>query len=56
MNNSFFVSKIVTKNLITDFVAGIRNMLGLELISYDNAIKGAVKDLMKEKDKTKFYQ
>lgn len=50
LNNEYiyFNCKVVSRNMITDFVQGIRNMLGLELKAYTNTIKSTVEELKSE--------
>ena len=48
MSKHFFYSKIVTRNVITDFVQGIRNFLGLDLLSYNEAINKTVNELFEQ--------
>lgn len=46
--NSFFENKVVSRNIITDFIQGIRNTFGLELKAYTNVIKTTTDELMKK--------
>lgn len=56
-NHLYFDSKVVTRNIITDWVQGIRNMLGLELKSYTNIINQTVKELQENCNvKLKWYR
>ena len=43
---TFMEIKVVSRNIITDWVQGIRNMLGLELKSYTNIIKETSEELL----------
>ena len=45
-DNTFFEAKVVSRNMITDFVQGIRNMLGLELKAYTNTINEVANELI----------
>ena len=42
----FSETRVISKNVITDFVQGIRNMLGLRLVSYEVAINNTQKELL----------
>jgi len=44
----FFEVKIVTRSIITDFIQGVRNFLGLELKAYGNTIKATADELMNQ--------
>jgi len=56
-NLFYFDSKVVSRNIITDWVQGIRNFLGLELIAYTNTINETVKELVAKVDgKLKWYR
>ena len=44
--DTFMEVKVVSRNIITDWVQGIRNMLGLELKSYTNIIKETSGELL----------
>lgn len=53
----YFNSKVVSRNLITDWIQGIRNMFGLELKAYTNIVNETVKELMDKVDtKLKWYR
>jgi len=43
--DTFMEFKVISRNIITDWVQRIRNMLGLELKSYTNAIKETTEEL-----------
>ncbi len=45
-NDTFIEIKVVSRNIITDWVQGIRNMLGMELKAYTNAIKETTEELL----------
>ena len=44
----FLKTRVISKNVITDWVQGIRNMLGLRLISYENAIDKTINEMKEE--------
>lgn len=44
--DTFIEVKVVSRNIITDWVQKIRNMLGLELKAYTNAIKETTEELL----------
>lgn len=44
----FFYSKFLTRNAITDWIQGIRNILGLELESYNNLIEEAATECLEK--------
>lgn len=41
----YFKSKVVSRNIISDWIQGIRNFLGLELKGYTNVINETVKEM-----------
>ena len=45
-NDTFLEVKVVSRNIITDWVQSIRNLLGLELKSYTNIIKETSEELL----------
>jgi len=45
-NDTFLEVKVVSRNIITDWVQSIRNLLGLELKSYTNTIKETSEELL----------
>jgi len=49
-NKIYFDSEIISRNIITDWIQGIRNLLGLKLKSYNNAIKETVKEITERID------
>jgi len=56
-NLFYFNSKVVSRNIITDWVQRIRNMLGLELKAYTNTVNETVKELVNKVDtKLKWYR
>jgi hypothetical protein len=48
VNKTFFATRVVSRNVITDWVQGVRNVLGLRLKSYENAIETTVLELRNE--------
>ena len=44
--DTFMEVKVVSRNIITDWIQGIRNLLGLELKSYTNIIKETSEELL----------
>ncbi len=54
------ITKVVSKNFIMDFVARFQNLLGLNLVSYedmvDKGIKQIQKELMVKEIKLKWYR
>jgi len=46
----YFDCKVISRNVITDFIQGIRNFLGLELKAYTNIIDTTVKELQSKID------
>lgn len=56
-NLVYFDSKVVSRNVITDWIQGIRNLLGLELKSYTNIVNETVKELLSKVNvKLKWYR
>ena len=56
-NLVYFDSKVVSRNIITDWVQGIRNLFGLELKAYTNIVNETVKELLNKVDtKLKWYR
>ena len=53
MEKNFHFVKVVSRNVITDFVQGIRNFLGLELKSYTEKIDITIKELLAKANKPK---
>lgn len=50
-------TRVFSRNIITDFVQGIRNFLGLELKGYSNLINRRSKEMLKEMPKgMKWYR
>jgi len=47
-DKTFFKIRVISRNIITDWVQGVRNVLGLRLKSYENAIETTVNELKKE--------
>lgn len=44
----FFITRVVTRDVIRDSFQGIRNFFGLRLRSYENMINKAARDLLEE--------
>ena len=44
----FSITKVVTKNIVTDSFQSIRNLFGLRLRGYEKMINGTIKDLIEE--------
>ncbi len=56
-NLFYFDSKVVSRNIITDWIQGIRNLFGLELKAYTNTVNQTVKELLNKVDtKLKWYR
>ena len=56
-NLVYFNSKVVSRNMITDWIQGIRNLFGLELKAYTNIVNETVKELLSKVDvKLKWYR
>jgi len=43
-----FVVRVVTKDMITDFFARFKSMVGGRIISYENLIRESLEDMEKE--------
>ena len=55
----FNLTRVVTKNIVTDSFQSIRNIFGLRLRGYERMINNAVKELTEEmelKYKVKWYR
>lgn len=53
----FHKAKVISRNFITDWIQGIRNMFGLELKGYTNVINKGINEMMEEIPKnTKWYK
>ena len=50
MKQKFQLTRVVTRDLITDSFQGIRNMFGLRLRGYEKVISRNVNELFKEMD------
>ena len=46
MNKEFHIVKVYSRNVISDWIQGIRNILGMELIAYANTIDKGIKECM----------
>ena len=47
------ITKVVTRNIIMDFVAGIQNIIGMNLTSYEAMIDKGIKEIEDELDEKK---
>jgi len=47
-DKTFHVTKVYSRNIITDWVQKIRNIFGLELTAYTNVIDQGVTELLRE--------
>lgn len=58
ISKRFFYNRVISRNIITDWVQSIRNILGLELIAYTKAIKDNTEEMMRsiEGMKVKWYR
>jgi len=54
------ITKVVSKNFIMDFVARFQNLLGLNLVSYEDMVDKGIKQIQKELEdkgiKLKWYR
>ena len=48
MNKDFIITRVVTRDIVRDFFARIRNMFGLRLRSYEERINQGTKEMLKE--------
>ncbi len=58
-DKTFFEVKVVSRNIISDFVQSIRNFLGMEMTGYSNIIEITVKELLnkiKKKGKANWFK
>ena len=46
----FTLTRVVTRNIVTDSFQGIRNIFGLRLRGYERMLNQSIEDLMKEMD------
>ena len=56
---NFSITKVFTKNIVTDSFQGIRNLFGLRLRGYEKMINNGTKELMDEVEllyKIKWYR
>ena len=60
MNNQIRKTKVVTKNIVADFVAKIQNIFGTNLTSYEKMIEKGTKQIEEELEdegiKMKWYR
>jgi len=54
------ITKVVTRNFILDFVAGLQNMVGLNITSYEKMVQKGIDqvqvELKEKKVKLKWYR
>ena len=48
MKEDFAITKVYTKNIVTDSFQSIRNIFGLRLRGYENMINSATNEIIKE--------
>lgn len=48
VKKDFIITRVVTRDIFRDWFAGIRNLFGLRLRTYENMINKAVKQMLKE--------
>jgi len=48
MDKEFSITKVYTKNIVTDSFQGIRNLFGLRLRGYENMINRGTKEVIAE--------
>lgn len=48
MGEVFYKTKVLSRNMITDWIQSYRNMFGLPLTAYENIIKEAQDEMAKE--------
>ena len=48
MKKDFSISRVITKDIITDMFQGLRNFFGLRLRGYENMINKNTKELIEE--------
>lgn len=51
MDEKFSITRVVTKDVITDFFQIIRNLFGMRLKGYENIISENVSEVIKEAEK-----
>lgn len=53
----FHKVKVISRNIITDWIQTIRNMLGFDLKAYTNAIDKGITEIQEQiPEKTKWYK
>jgi len=50
MNKKFQITRVVTKDLVTDSFQGLRNLFGLRLRGYEKVISKSINEMYKEMD------
>jgi len=56
---SFHITRVVTKDIITDSFQGLRNLFGLRLRGYEGVLNKHIKEMISEmeiKHKVKWYR
>jgi len=48
MKKKFSITKVYTKNIVTDSFQGIRNIFGLRLRGYEKMINNCINEIIKE--------
>jgi len=51
MEKKFSITRVVTRDVITDFIQIIRNLFGMRLKGYEDIISTNIKELIKEAEK-----
>ena len=50
-NEKFSITRVVTRDVITDFLQIVRNLLGMRLSGYEEVISKNINELIKEAEK-----
>jgi hypothetical protein len=48
MENDFILTRVVTRNIFRDFFAGVRNIFGMRLKTYEKIINKSCVEMLKE--------
>jgi len=51
MKEKFSITRVVTRDVITDFIQVIKNLLGMRLKGYEEIISVNIKEIIKESEK-----
>ena len=51
MKDKFSITRVVTRDVITDFIQIIRNLFGMRLKGYEDVISTNIRELIKESEK-----